>query len=228
MYNSENWSKNISNKIGLRKKLLSFLSLHIRKNQYDLFLNEFQPTRNTSIIDLGITPDESLRDSNFFEYIYPYKNKLVVASVEDCSEISKKMKVKKFVKLNPNRKYPFENNEFDIAVSWATLEHVGSNANQQDFINEITRISKSFFITTPYRFFPYELHTGIFFLHWLQKSIFRKILKLLDQDFWSEEQNLNLLSLNEAKSLIVNPNIKVKLYHSFGFLPTHIIIYKIP
>lgn len=228
MHNPENWSKNSSNNIGIRKKIFSNLSLHIRKKQYDIFIRKFQPNKNTSIIDMGITPDEALKDSNFFEYIYPYKKMLTVASIEDCSKLTKKMKIKKFIKLDPKKKYPIKNKKFDLAVSWATLEHVGTITDQKDFINEIDRISNSFFITTPYRFFPYELHTGLFFLHWLPKSIFRKILKLLNQDFWSKEQNLNLLSLREAKSIVSVTGAKIELFYSFGFLPTHIIIYKQP
>ena len=57
---------------------------------------------------------------------------------------------------------------------------MGSNEQQKDFINECYRVSnKIVFIITPYRFFPIEMHTKIPLLHFLPKSIFRKIIRII-------------------------------------------------
>ena len=138
-----------------------------------------------------------------------------------------KITIKKILKLDPNKKYPIKDNEYDLATSWATLEHVGNINDQKQFLNEVSRVSKKFFLTTPYKYFPYELHTGLFFLHWLPGKFFRKILKIMSKDFWANEKYLHLLSVSDVKKIIPkNKDIKVKLFYSFGFLPTHIIIYK--
>ncbi len=227
MISSQTWSNNKLNIIGSRKKILAKISLYIRKKQYSLFNKYLRPNNLKSIIDIGVTPDEILVDSNFFEYIYPYKNNLIIASVEDCEQLVKKFNVKKFVKLKAGTKYPFKKNEFDILTSWATLEHVGGLNEQKLFLSELNRIGKSFFITTPYRFFFYELHTGLLFIHWLPPRVFRKILKMLGMTFWANERYLNLLSITDLNKILPQDKlIKVEIFYSFGFLPTHILIYK--
>ena len=84
---------------------------------------------------------------------------------------------------------------FDIVHSNATLEHVGSYNNQIAFVKEASRISKNHvFIQTPNRFYPIDFHTNLPLVHWLPKKIHRKILKFIGLNFYSMEENLNLLS----------------------------------
>ena len=83
----------------------------------------------------------------------------------------------------------------DLVLSSATIEHVGNNLNQIKMIKNIIKITKKFFvITTPNRFYPLDFHTKIPFIHWLPKKIHRKILKIINLNYFSEEKNLNLLS----------------------------------
>ena len=78
------------------------------------------------------------------------------------------------------------------------IEHVGSYSEQKKFIKECYRITKKdIFITTPYRFFPIEMHTKLPLIHFLPKKIFRKIISFFGDDFFSLEKNLNLLSVRE-------------------------------
>ena len=61
-------------------------------------------------------------------------------------------------------------------------------------ISETARVSeKGFFITTPNRWFPIEVHTTLPLVHWLPKPIFRKLLHVMGMQFFSLEKNLNLL-----------------------------------
>ena len=89
-------------------------------------------------------------------------------------------------------------NSYDIVMSNATLEHVGSYQNQCKFVKELYRISrKRCIISTPNRYFPIDSHTMLPFIHWLPKKIHRKILKLLNQSFLAKEENLNLISTKD-------------------------------
>ena len=71
------------------------------------------------------------------------------------------------------------------------------------------RVSKKYtFITTPNRFFPMDFHSKIPLINLLPKNIFRKILKLFGDNFFSKEENLNLLSKNEIKMMLNELQIK--------------------
>jgi len=91
----------------------------------------------------------------------------------------------------------------DLVISSATIEHVGSSYNQIKMIENMKNLSKKFFIiTTPNRSYPIDFHTKLPFIHWLPKKIHRKILSLLNLDFFSKEENLNLVSENDLKTAL--------------------------
>jgi hypothetical protein len=99
-------------------------------------------------------------------------------------------------------------------ISIAVLEHCGSYERQKDFVSRIEALGKYFFVTTPYRWFPVEVHTFFPFLHWLPRSWHRWILRnIFREDFWSREENLNLLGACEARRLFSSAP---GLLHSFS------------
>tara|TARA_B110000238_G_C15792151_1_gene296416 strand:+ start:183 stop:554 length:372 start_codon:yes stop_codon:yes gene_type:complete len=119
----------------------------------------------------------------------------------------------------------------DLVVSNATIEHVGNFENQKKMIQNILLLTKKYFIiTTPNRYHPIDFHTKLPFIHWMPKNIHRKILKILKLEFFSKEENLNLLSKNELKILLktcgVN-NFKIFDISLLGFKSNFIIIGKI-
>ena len=121
----------------------------------------------------------------------------------------------KTVSETPNivldRANPFNNPsniKSDLAISNATIEHVGNLDNQILMCENIIKLSKKHFvICMPNRFHPIDFHTKIPFIHWLPKKIHRKILKIFKLSFFSKEENLNLLS---KKDLVL---IMKKLNH---------------
>ena len=120
-------------------------------------------------------------------------------------------KERKTININSslNEKNNLSSNSFDIVHSNATIEHVGSYKNQLSFVKECVRISKKYvFIQTPNRFFPIDFHTFLPFIHWLPKSIHRKILKGVGLSFYSYEKNLNLLSKKDLINFCKNLDLK--------------------
>jgi len=116
--------------------------------------------------------------------------------------------IKKFIQADA-RKNNLSSNSFDIVHSNATIEHVGSYKNQLSFVKECVRISKKYvFIQTPNRFFPIDFHTFLPFIHWLPKSIHRRILKGVGLSFYSYEKNLNLLSEKDLINFCENLDLK--------------------
>jgi hypothetical protein len=221
-----NWSFGTKKKESLTRKFLSYASVLIRNKQYMIFCNELRPNRNSNILDIGMTPNEELVDSNFFEKKYPFPNKLTAASVEDCTCVIKKYPKIKFKKIKPNNKLPYKDNQFDILVSWATLEHVGTRKHQEFFISECIRVAKKVFITTPNKDFPLEFHTDFLFLHYLPHQQFSNICSFFGKKFWGNIKNLNLLTKGDVVDIIQDKKVKVRDFKPFGPVASHLLIIK--
>ena len=84
---------------------------------------------------------------------------------------------------------------------------------------------------TPNRYFPIDFHTLLPFLHWLPKTIHRKILDIIGLKFLSKESNLNLLSIKELKKIcrILKINsYSIKKVKIFGLVSNLILIIRKP
>jgi SAM-dependent methyltransferase len=195
-----------------------------RKRIYDLFTILMLPTPSSSILDLGVTPDRTLPESNFFEKLYPYKYKITAASIEDASFLEKDYPGLRFVKISPDA-LPFRDNEFDILFCSAVIEHVGEREAQKVFIKEALRVARAFYFTTPNRQFPLEFHTFLPFVHWLPQRAHQTLLRYLGLNFWAKTVNLNLLTPH----MFIDLFPPCKSLHLFNFrlfgLPSNIIIY---
>jgi hypothetical protein len=64
------------------------------------------------------------------------------------------------------RDMPFGADYVDFALANAIIEHVGQEAEQRRMVEEMTRVARSWVITTPNKWFPIESHTSAVFLHW--------------------------------------------------------------
>lgn len=222
--NKDRWSFSAVKKENWIRRMMAYLSVRVRSVHYLFFEKYICPSERATVLDVGVTPNEELVDSNFFESRFSHPENLTAASVEDCRSLRTRYPKIKFEKIRPNSPLPYKNDQFDVAVSWATLEHVGGYEKQQDFINELLRVGKKVFITTPYRGALYEPHTGFIFLQWLPLKWFRKICELLNKKFWSIEDNLNPLWVSDLKKMRLKRKIKLRVYRIFNLLPAHIII----
>ena len=188
---------------------------------YGLFTSICKPEPEDLVLDLGVTPDERLGDSNFFEKLYPWKAQIVAASIEDCTNITEKYKLKGFVPITPHQPLPFRDGEFDILFCSAVLEHVGTRKDQELFLSECLRIADRVFLTTPNRWFPVEMHTFMPFLHWLPWSWFQEIISPIHGGFWADINNLNLLSKKDVPGL--SDEVQVNYVRMLG-MPSNLVI----
>ena len=83
---------------------------------------------------------------------------------------------------------PFGSSSFDLVLSNAVIEHVGTEVLQRIFVSEHVRVGKNWIITTPNRLFPIEAHTHIFLKH-MRKG-------------WSTDSVTRLLSKSELKAML--------------------------
>ena len=186
-----------------------FLSelLKNRKKIHKIFLDKIQPTKKDKILDIGATPTLD-KYENFFVNQYPWKNNITCLSNVNCNILKSKFPEIN-VLIGDGKKTNLSKNSFDIVYSSAVIEHVGNFTNQVKFIKECIRLSKKkIFISTPNRYFPLDFHTKLPMIHMLPKNIHRKILKLLGDDFFQYEKNLNLLSKNDLIKICQILNVK--------------------
>ena len=171
-----------------------------RSKIHNIFLESFVFTKKTRIIDIGST---QLLDGyeNILLKKYKYKNNITCFSNQNLKNLKKKYKKIKTLQ-GDGRKTNLKKNSYDIAYSSATIEHVGSFLNQVKFIKEMLRVAKKgIFVTTPNRYFPFDLHTFLPLIHILPKRIHRRILKFFGYKFLSQEKNLNLLGKSDLTKI---------------------------
>lgn len=203
--------------------LLMDISISVRQRIFDFFMETMKPSETDQILDVGVTCDDDYMASNFFERLYPHKRNVTCVGTENGSHLTKRYKGMRFRKIKPHEPLPFDDDEFDIAFSSATIEHVGGIKYQKLFAEEICRVSKRFFVITPNRWFLIEPHTALPLLHWLPKGFFRAMLKGSGLDYWAHEENLNPLTEDELRLLFPKFS-KIKRICTCGFT-SNLIIY---
>ena len=202
----------------------SAVSLYVRRRMFNFFMEVMQPGPGDMVLDVGVTPDQELPESNFFEDYYPYKTRLVTSSFEDASFLQQKYPGVTFVKTGKSG-LPFKSKSFDIVFCSAVLEHAGTKYDQENLIKELLRVGKSFFVITPNRWFPLEFHTLLPLVHWLPQNMHQRILALMGMSFWARTENLNLLSVNKLSSFFPSGiNFQVKKQRLLG-LTSNLIVY---
>jgi hypothetical protein len=206
------------------QKLKIKVALAARRRMYERVLTLARPTPTTRILDVGTTPDVDLPYNNFFERWYPYPDRVTACSIEDCSNLESHFPGVSFRRIVDDR-LPFDDRQFDVALSFAVLEHVGSESRQKRFVDELARVSNCFVLYTPYRFFPVEMHTFLPFTHWLPPAVHRPFWRVLGLQFWADEKNLNLLSVRSAIRLLPRDGkAKLRFVWTMG-LPSNLEIY---
>ena len=179
----------------------SRLSFHIRRKMFLLFMELMRPQPETRVLDVGVTSDEMFRESNYFEQMYPYPENVTCVGTEDGSHLSQRYPGLSYRQVIPGDPLPFRRAEFDVVFSNAVLEHVGSRRAQAAFVHELCRVGRSFYLTTPNRWFPIEHHTGLPLLHYLPAPVFRGVLRRTRYRHWAEESNLNILTARDLATL---------------------------
>jgi 2-polyprenyl-3-methyl-5-hydroxy-6-metoxy-1,4-benzoquinol methylase len=208
-------------------RLKSIISNKARKKMYRHFIDLIKPTEKCKVLDMGVTPNTSLIESNFFEKMYPFTHNITMSSIEDASNLEEIFKGAIFIKCTANEKFPFNDKQFDIMFCSAVLEHVGDDDEQRYFIKECLRVAKKIYLTTPNKYFPVEFHTYLPFIHFLPQRIHQKILRKLKLDFWAETRNLNLLTRKNLYAMIpdeVRNKVMIHYNRLFG-IPANLILF---
>ena len=208
-------------------KFIDRIVVNKRREMVNIINNELKNIEMFDALDIGSTNDQDFESSNFL--IKNINNIKYYKSISDQA-ITDKFFSNHLIKsitddLSDNEVDKFKS---DLVISNATIEHVGNSDNQIKMITNIVKLSKKFFIiTTPNRFHPLDFHTKLPLFHWLPKKIYRKLLNMVNLNFFAKEENLNLMSENDLKLRLKNQNIKYyKIFYIrlFGFKSNFIVI----
>lgn len=135
--------------------------------------------------------------------------------------------------VGDGRNLEFEDSSFDVAFCNSVIEHLVSWEYQVKFSSELMRISKSYFVQTPYKYFPLEPHYITPFIHWLpnrpQKMLVRNftirglLTRPTEIEVYKMVNELRLLTIREMKTLFPNSEL---IFENFLFLKKSIIAIK--
>jgi len=191
------------------------ISSNNRKRKYDLFLETVKPSESDQILDVGFSNTEFYSAVNFIEKNYPYPANITALGIEADDLFKQRYPEIKTVRYDGG-KFPFEDGQFDIGWSNAVIEHVGNEDNQVFFLKELNRVCKKLYFTTPNRYFPFEVHTKLPFVHWFPKKICDRLMKLFGSG-WATGDSLNLLSLSKLERIIKKAGITNYFIHKNRF-----------
>lgn len=97
-----------------------------------------------------------------------------------------------FLKGNACHMPELADNSFDVIHSNSVIEHVGQWSSMMSMANEIRRIAPSYFVQTPYYWFPIEPHARTPLLHWLPESLkFRLVMSRKCGPYWSKAETVD-------------------------------------
>lgn len=170
-----------------------------RRRIFAHFLKTCSVDPATTVLDVGVTSDQSYESSNYLEAWLQNKSRITALGMDDAQFLEAKYPGLRFIK-GDGLGLPFEAKTFDVVHASAVLEHVGCFENQVRLIAECARVARrSFYVTTPNRFFPVEFHTILPFVHWLPRTWFRKLMAVSGREFFALEENLNLMSKRDIR-----------------------------
>jgi hypothetical protein len=78
--------------------------------------------------------------------------------------------------VGDGRRLPFQDGTFDLVFSNAVIEHVGDFESQRRFAEECRRVGRGYYVQTPDRRFPVEVHLMRPFVHWMPRPVQERLL----------------------------------------------------
>lgn len=190
------------------ERIASAISAKSRTKKWLQFLHWSQTTPSTTIVDIGVNIHEYSNNDNLLEQLYGYPENITAVGLEsDWAEFRSRYP-QVTTKTADGTQLPFADQSFDIAYSNAVIEHVGGQEKQRSFLQEMKRVAKRGYLTTPNRLFPIEVHTRIPFLHLLlPKRGFDWFLRKIDKG-WAADDYMHLLSEQDLHTLLQEAKIE--------------------
>lgn len=161
--------------LGLNKRFAK-LSAKSRKLKMKLLSDAFELRESSRVLDIGGEMDPSCPQ---VIGTHPNPGNVTVVNVDQGHLDAIQAEFPDVVtRVADARSLPFPDDSFDLVYSNAVIEHVGTLQDQQAMAREVMRVGRSWFITTPNRWFPFEFHTRLPLIGWLPAPLMKRLARV--------------------------------------------------
>jgi len=183
------------------RRVLKNLSRRSRTKKFDLLNKVFCPRPEDRVLDVGASGEVFLQYS--LEDVYPFPQRIVAGGYEAREILAAR-------RHYPQPQYalfdgcalPFPDQSFDLVFSNAVIEHILGPGRQEKFAHEVMRVGKSWFVTTPNYWYPFETHHHLPFFQFLPRPVQMHYNRLLGTHIpKGTVQELGLLSARQLRRL---------------------------
>jgi len=211
-----------SNGANVIEAMITYLSKRARERRVRLFLDMMAPNKEDRILDLGGS------DGSHIAQILPHRSNITVADIDTKAlELARSKFGFNTILLEEDSPLPIADGSFDIVFCSSVIEHTtvpknsiyGFRSNrdfkeaaicgQRRFASEIIRISKRYFVQTPYRYFFIESHTWLpIFVVWFPRRIQLAAIRFFNT-WWPKqtEPDWSLLTVGDMRELFPEADI---------------------
>lgn len=211
-----------------------------RDARADLFLELLHPAHRATVLDLG-------GSAGTFAALIASRRpdlRITVADTEPTRLIARDRYGFSEAGLDADGPLPFDNAAFDIVLCNSVIEHVTldrerclteviperqwraeSLERQAEFAREIARVGRRFFVQTPHRDFPIDVHTWLPFTGRLSHEAARRLVRVTDR-FWVKKcgfADWHLLDENDMSRFF--PGARITMERFWG-MPKSIIAWR--
>jgi SAM-dependent methyltransferase len=205
-------------------------SANCRVRRGRLFLERLQLSATDKILDLGGGR------GGHIAAILPHRRNVTIADA-DPAMLKDAAEIHGFatVCLDGSAKFPIADRQYDIVFCSSVIEHVtgpreiipsllasaqfaaSARAAQANFAAEVRRISKRYFVQTPYKYFPLEPHSFLpFFVVLLPRRWQIGLLNFCGRHWIKQAQaDFRLLTIKEMRTLFPDAEIVFERYCGF-------------
>jgi len=181
------------------RRRLKEMSRRSRAKKFELFKSLFRPRPEDRALDVGASGEVFLLYT--FEDVYPYPHR-ITGGGHDLGEVlsARRCYPRPCYAVFDGCRLPFPDKSFDLVFSNAVIEHVPGR--QKQFADEVMRVGKSWFVTTPNYWYPFETHYHLPFIQFLPRWLQREYNRLLGTHIpKGQVQDLALLSAGQLQRL---------------------------
>lgn len=183
------------------RRILKKASRRSRTKKFDLLNTVFSPRPEDRVLDVGASGEVFLQYS--LEDVYPFPRRIVAGGYEthEIQAARRQYPLPQYAQFD-GCMLPFPDQSFDLVFSNAVIEHVLGPGRQEQFAREIMRVGKSWFVTTPNYWYPFETHHHLPFFQFLPRPLQMRYNRAFGSHIAKGTvQELGLLSTRQLKRL---------------------------
>lgn len=150
------------------------------------------------ITNLNVGPKDKILDLGGYEHTwenYIYKDNITIVNIELPKNKSKNFK---WLRVDACNLSFIKDKSYDIVFSNSVIEHVGDFSKQKQMAEEIIRVGKKYWIQTPNKYFPIEIHSLFPYFNFLPNKTKYIVAKLWPFSF---AKKLNLDAIEEMENI---------------------------